>query len=131
MEQKPPRPPLRFIGASLPPLPFMPLPKFLFDFTLSMTARVLYAVLLDRVTLSQKNQWLDEQGNAFVYFPVEKLAKTLHRSRSSICRALAELEHAGLLRKCSTAQGGANRLLLKYPPDAAPKEPESAEICRK
>ena len=44
------------IQTTLPP--YLPYPRFLLDTALSQTAKVIYAVLLDRATLSQANGWV-------------------------------------------------------------------------
>ncbi len=42
------------------PLPqYLPYARFLLDTDLSHTAKLLYTLLLDRATLSQKNNWID------------------------------------------------------------------------
>ena len=80
------------------PLPrYLPFPKFLLDAQLSHTAKLLYALLLDRATLSRKNNWTDEQGRIYVVYPIPKLAQTLGCSFSSITRSLTELTNAALL----------------------------------
>lgn len=49
------------------PLPqYLPYPRFLLDTDLSHTAKLLYTLLLDRATLSQKNNWIDAQGRIYV-----------------------------------------------------------------
>ena len=48
------------IQTTLPP--YLPYPRFLLDTALSQTAKVIYAVLLDRATLSQANGWVDHAG---------------------------------------------------------------------
>ena len=42
--------------------PYLPYPRFLLQADLTQTAKLLYALLLDRATLSQANGWLDESG---------------------------------------------------------------------
>ena len=49
-------------------LPYLPYPRFLLGADLTQTAKVLYAVLLDRSNLSRANGWTDEDGNIFVVF---------------------------------------------------------------
>ena len=56
---------------------YYPLPRELLNMELPSTALVLYAVLLDRMTLSRKNGYADETGCVYVIYPIEKLAKTL------------------------------------------------------
>ena len=46
------------------PLPqYLPYTRFLLDTDLSHTAKLLYTLLLDRATLSQKNNWIDCTGS--------------------------------------------------------------------
>ena len=53
------------------PLPqYLPYARFLLDTDLSHTAKLLYTLLLDRATLSQKNNWVDERGFVYVIFPL-------------------------------------------------------------
>ena len=74
------------------PLPqYLPYARFLLDTDLSHTAKLLYTLLLDRATLSQKNNWIDTQGHIYVIYPLSKLSKVLRYSLSSITRAFAEL----------------------------------------
>ena len=51
------------------PLPqYLPYARFLLNTDLSHTAKLLYTLLLDRATLSQKNNWVDEQGRIYVIY---------------------------------------------------------------
>lgn len=53
---------------------FFPYPCFLLKMDLSYTARLLYALLLDRTTLSQKNGWQDSEGRTYIFYPVSELS---------------------------------------------------------
>ena len=44
---------------------------------LSSDAKILYACLLERSSLSFKNDWIDEQGRVYIVFTVEEIMKTL------------------------------------------------------
>ena len=66
---------------------------------LTQIARLLYSLLLDRATLSQKNGMADEQGRLYVIFPIEKLSTALDRSHMTVKNALNELETAGLIER--------------------------------
>ena len=69
------------------PLPqYLPYPRFLLDTDLSHTAKLLYTLLLDRATLSQKNNWMDERGFVYVIFPISSLSEALRCSTMSIKR---------------------------------------------
>lgn len=60
------------------PLPqYLPYARFLLDTDLSHTAKLLYTLLLDRATLSQKNHWVDERGFVYVIFPISSLSEAL------------------------------------------------------
>ena len=71
--------------------PYLPYPRFLLQADLTQTAKLLYALLLDRATLSQANGWLDEGGRIYLVFPIEKIAAALDRSPMTVKTALSEL----------------------------------------
>ena len=58
---------------------FYRIPKALFQEprfqSLSTDAKTLYGILLDRMSLSAKNGWLDEQGRVFIIFTIEDRQK--------------------------------------------------------
>ena len=60
---------------------FYRIPKALFQEprfqSLSTNAKTLYGILLDRMSLSAKNGWLDEQGRVFIIFTIEDAANVL------------------------------------------------------
>ena len=98
------------------PLPqYLPYARFLLDTDLSHTAKLLYTLLLDRATLSQKNNWMDAQGRIYVVYPLSKLSKDLRYSISSITRAFAELENAQLVERIHSGFSKPSRILLKIP----------------
>lgn len=82
------------------PLPqYLPYPRFLLDTNLSHTAKLLYTLLLDRATLSQKNNWIDAQDRIYVVYPLSHLSKDLRCSISSVTRSFSELENAQLVER--------------------------------
>ena len=98
------------------PLPqYLPYARFLLDADLSHTAKMLYTLLLDRATLSQKNNWVDDQGRIYVIYPLSNLAKDLGCSISSITRSFTELENAQLVERIRSGFSKHNRILLKVP----------------
>ena len=98
------------------PLPqYLPYARFLLDTDLSHTAKLLYTLLLDRATLSQKNNWMDELGRIYVIYPLSNLAKDLGCSISSITRSFAELENAQLVERVRSGFSKPSRILLKVP----------------
>ena len=98
------------------PLPqYLPYARFLLDTDLSHTAKLLYTLLLDRATLSQKNNWVDAQGRIYVVYPLSSLAKDLGCSISSITRSFTELENAQLVERVRNGFSKPRRILLKVP----------------
>lgn len=86
--------------------------------SLSHTARLTYVLLLDRMTLSQKNGWVDVQGRAYVLYPLAGLAEDLQSSISSVTRALRELEAARLIERRSNGFSKPNQVFLSFPSTA-------------
>lgn len=78
---------------------FLPYPRFLLRTELTNTARVLYALLLDRAKLSRRNGWKDEKGQIYLIYPISNMAQDLGKSQTTIKKAMCELEDAGLLEK--------------------------------
>ena len=97
--------------------PYLPYPRFLLQADLTQTAKLLYALLLDRATLSQTNGWLDEGGRIYLVFPIEKIAAALDRSPMTVKNALSELEDAGLIERRRSGFSKPNRIYVKLPPD--------------
>ena len=96
-------------------LPYLPYPRFLLGADLTQTAKVLYAVLLDRANLSRANGWTDEDGNIFVVFPLSKLADWVDKGPSTVKNVLNELETAGLIERRRCGNGLPNRIYVKQP----------------
>ena len=77
---------------------YLPYPRFLLKMEISQTAKLLYSLLLDRSTLSQKNKWLDDEGRIYIIYPIAEIAEILDKGSTTIKGALNELDTAGLLR---------------------------------
>ena len=70
-----------FYGKESEQFSFYKIPKLLFTDEyykeISVEAKVLYGLMLDRMSLSMKNQWLDEEGRAYIYFSLEDIMESL------------------------------------------------------
>ena len=95
---------------------YLPYPRFLLKMDISHTAKLLYALLLDRSTLSQKNGWQDSEGRTYIVYPVAEIAEMLDKGCTTIKGALNELDAAGLLERRRAGFSCANRLYVKVPP---------------
>lgn len=97
---------------------FYQLPKELFENpeynSLSNDAKLLYAFLLERISLSLKNKinWIDENGNVFCYYTNQAAQNILNRSERVIIKLKKELHQAGLLLE---ERQGLNRPNKLYP----------------
>lgn len=98
------------------PLPqYLPYARFLLDTDLSHTTKLLYTLLLDRATLSQKNNWMDERGFVYVIFPLSSLSDALRCSTMSIKRALHSLEDADLIERRRSRITVPSSIFVKVP----------------
>jgi len=71
----------------------MPRQLFTENCPLSLEAKVLYTMIIDRTDLSLKNDWRDKNGKVFVYFTVDEAAKMLGCSNKKAGNVFTELEH--------------------------------------
>ena len=95
--------------------PYLPIPRFLLKCEISFTAKVIYGLLLSRMTLSQKNGWTDEYGHSYILYPLEKLSEDMDRSQTTVKSALAELTAYGLIERVRNGFSGPNRIYLLLP----------------
>lgn len=95
--------------------PYLPYPRFLLEADMTQAAKLVYMVLLDRVTLSQANGWTDEDGRLYLIFPIEGIANTIDRSPMTVKNALAELETVGLIERQRRGFSAPNRIYVKIP----------------
>lgn len=93
-----------FYGAEAEQFSFYRIPKVLFTEerfrSVSAEAKVLYGLLLDRMSLSCKNGWLDQAGRVYIIFTIEevmtalgcadqKAGKLLHERRANAASSSA------------------------------------------
>ena len=62
-------------------------------------AKMLYGLMLDRMGLSVRNSWLDEQGRVFIYYTVDAVREDLCCGKEKACKLLADLERADLIER--------------------------------
>jgi hypothetical protein len=105
-----------------PAASYVPLPRFLLqDETLleiSIDEKVLYALLLDRASISRQNGYIEPDGTIRLYFTVEQAQAKLHRSRQSATQIFRELEYSGLIVRRKQGLGKPSLITLNYPADA-------------
>lgn len=79
--------------------PFIRVPKDLLCNIVSPLATLLYSAMLDRMSLSESNGWLDENGDIYIYYSNESICQLLQCGHDKATKILRELESAGLLRR--------------------------------
>ena len=88
---------------------FFRIPKALFQEqrfqNLSTDAKTLYGILLDRMSLSVKNEWFDKKGRVFIIFTIEDVKRTLRCADNKATKLLRELEEFGLIERKRRGQG--------------------------
>lgn len=72
---------------------------------LSSDAKLLYGLLLDRVSLSQRNGWVDEDGRIYVVYTIENVKYALNCADKKATRLMVELEKHGLIERRLQGQG--------------------------
>lgn len=107
---------------------YFPLPRGVLELNLPSTALLIYSVLLDRATLSQKNGYADELGKVYVIYPIENLAQTLHISDTAVKRHLRTLEECGLIHRVHQAKNQPSHIYLRVPKPCIFVPPEG-QIC--
>lgn len=99
---------------------FYALPKILFESDrykqMRIDTKVAYAILKDRLSLSLKNNWIDEAGYIYLVYSNANLMEILNCSKSTLLRIKKQLIEYGLIYevKQSNSQKGtlANRIYL-------------------
>ena len=90
----------------------MPRQLFMEDCPLSLDAKVLYTMIIDRTDLSLKNNWRDKNGKIFIYFSVEEAAGLLGCGNNKACRLFSELEEHNYISKKRQGLGKPNLIYL-------------------
>ena len=85
-------------------------PKY--KWSISMHAKVLYGCMLDRLRLSRKNDWIDEDGNIFIYYTLDDICYDVEVSEKTASVLLNELEGVELIFRVRQGLGKPNRLYV-------------------
>ena len=83
---------------------------------LSTAAKLLYGMLLDRMSLSVKNGWYDSVGRVYIYYTVKEVCENIVCGRNKAMRLLAELDTnkgVGLIERIRQGQGKPDKIFVK------------------
>jgi hypothetical protein len=95
---------------------------------LSSDAKLLYGLMLDRMSLSMKNGWLDDENRAYIIYAVENIMEDLGCSKPTCTKVIKELDAdngIGLIEKKRRGLGKPDIIYVKN--FASVPEKESAE----
>lgn len=107
-----------FYGNQSEMFTFYRIPKLLFTDpelkNISTEAKVLYGLLLDRMSLSIKNNWMDEQSRVFIIFTIDEIMEALACAEQKAAKLLNELEKGvGLIERKRQGLGKPNLIYVK------------------
>ena len=106
-----------FYGQSGELFSYFRIPKALFQDSrfrqLSTDARTLYGILLDRMSLSAKNGWLDEQGRVYIIYTVREVQESLCCAEHKAVKLFRELEQADLIERKRRGLGRPSLIFVK------------------
>lgn len=68
-------------------------------------AKLLYTILLDRMSLSALNDWRDMEGEVYIYYSNKELCEALNWSHDKVTKKLKELESMRLIRRRKQKMG--------------------------
>ena len=127
-----------FYGQSGELFSYFRIPKALFQDSrfrqLSTDARTLCGILLDRMSLSAKNNWLDEQGRVYIIYTVREVQESLCCAEHKAVKLFRELEQANLIERKRRGLGRPSLIYVKnfssgLPPKAQVQNCANSNSC--
>ena len=119
-----------FYGQSGELFAYFRIPKALFQDSrfrqLSTDARTLYGILLDRMSLSAKNSWVDEHGRVYIIYTVREVQESLCCAEHKAVKLFRELEQADLIERKRRGLGRPSLIYVKNFSSGLPKAQISA-----
>ena len=106
-----------FYGQSGELFSYFRIPKALFQDSrfrqLSTDARTLYGILLDRMSLSVKNGWMDKQGRVYIIYTVREVQESLCCAEHKAVKLFRELEQIDLIERKRRGLGRPSLIYVK------------------
>ena len=110
-----------YYGAEAEQFSFVRVPKVLFTDkehfgSLSNDARILYGFLLERMSLSRKNNWIDAHNRVYIIFPIDEIAEIMgvcHEKALNLLKELDDQSGIGLVKKKRRGLGLPSILYVK------------------
>ena len=99
-------------GSTLPP--YLAYPRFLLGMNVRLTAKEVYAIMLD-MTLNSDIVQTDQRGRRYLAFYNKTIAEIIDRTPSTVAQSLRELEAVGLVEKKLIALHTPYHIYIKLP----------------
>ena len=96
---------------------------------LSSDAKLLYGLMLDRMSLSMKNGWLDEENRAYIIYTIDNMMEDLGCARATCVKVIKELDcdkGIGLIEKKRRGLGKPDIIYVKNFATVLDKKPDEA-----
>ena len=124
-----------FYGSQVKSYSFIRFPRLLMtgeEFRgLSTDAKMLYVMLLDRMGLSMRNGWLDEEGRVYIYYTLDEIQEDLNCGHDKAVKLLKELDTQngiGLIERIKQGQGKPARIYVRqFSKNDAPDSPDGKQ----
>lgn len=84
----------------------------LYKENLNSDSKILYAFLLDRLSLSQKNHWFDKEGRVYLIFTREEVQSKLCLSEKTVTKAFKQLNDVNLIAEKRQGLGKPNLIYV-------------------
>ena len=102
---------------------------------LSADAKLLYGLLLDRMSLSARSGWYDEQNRVFIYYTMEEIGQDMCCGHDKVTKLLRELDAVtgiGLIERVKQGLGKPTRIYVKafFPPRES-RTPDCGDVAVK
>lgn len=106
---------------------------------LSSDAKLLYGLMLDRMALSIKNGWFDEENRAYIHYTLDNIMEDLGCAREKCSKVIAELDSKkgiGLIEKKRQGLGKPDIIYVKNfatleartEPEKQPESPANTDV---
>ena len=109
-----------YYGSQAEMFSFFRVPRVLFTASefkgLSNDAKLLYGLMLDRMSLSAANGWFDSKGRVYIYFTMNEVQEVLNCGHDKALRLLSELDTKrgiGLIERIKQGQGRPTIIYVK------------------
>ena len=79
----------------------------------TIESKLIYGLMLERMSLSSKNHWIDDEGRIYILYPIEQLQQDIRLSARTLTDSLKNLEDNGLIETIRQGQGRPTKIYVK------------------